>query len=271
MWVGRYYRWHTYTVREAIECHRETHDPTMYGHPSAPLCVDIELNMQGEKATRFVENFQRMAMIEHSFDHGEERQILVLSKGEDNLKAAQEAGAALVGGPDLIKNIQSGEVKLPDYQFIIAHPNIMAEMVAIRGLLKRKFPAPKIGTLGVNLAEMVRQFQNGIQYSATKDEHQQNFGVVRTCIGRLDMPAEHLEANLVALLKDVNAIRPKRVGRFVTRVLLRSAPSREQLKIDPFVYIPESGQARTNPNAAVAEADEPEEADEADAKVAASN
>lgn len=261
VWVGRYYRWRTYTVAEAIECHRETQHPTMYGHPDAPLLIDIELNMQGEKATRFVDNFQRMAMIEHRFDHGEERQILVLAKGEDQLKAAQEAGAALVGGPDLIKNIQSGDVKLPDYQFVVAHPNIMAELVAVRGLLKRKFPNPKNGTLGTNLVEMVQQYLNGIQYSATKDEHQQNYGIIRTCVGRLSMPTEQLEANVAALLRDVNVIRPRREGRFVTRVLLRTTPSREQLKIDPFVYIPEGGKSR---KASLLEAEEAAEAEEAE-------
>lgn len=155
----------------------------MYGLPNAPLNVEIELNMQGEKITRFVENFQRMALIPNKFDHGEERQILVLAKGEDNLRAASEAGAALVGGPDIIKDVQSGDLKLSDYQFVIAHPNIMPDMVAIRGLMKRKFPNPKSGTLGVNLAEMVQQFSNGIQYHVQKDEHQQNYGVISTCIG----------------------------------------------------------------------------------------
>lgn len=246
----------------------------MYGLPNASLLVDIELNMQGEKATRFVENFQRMAMIEHSFDHGEERQCLVLAKGEDNLKIAQDAGAALVGGPDLIKNIQSGDVKLTDYQFVIAHPNIMADMVAIRGLLKRKFPNPKNGTLGVNLAAMIKQYMNGIQYAVTKDEHQQNFGVIRTCIGTLEMDTDKLEANLVALLNDVNTIRPRRDGRFVSRVLLRCPPSGEKLKIDPFVYIPEMGRSR-KADAAAAEDElaEDEDADEPEQKqvAAASN
>lgn len=152
---------------------------------------------------------------------------------------ASEAGAALVGGPDLIKNIQSGDVKLADYQFIIAHPNIMPDMVAIRGLMKRKFPNPKNGTLGVNLKDMVKQYLNGIQYSATKDEHQQNYGIIRTCIGRLDMEANHLEENLAALLKDINGMRPRREGTFITRAILKSPPSRENLKIDPFVYVPE--------------------------------
>lgn len=53
------------------------------------------------------------------------------------------------------------------------------------------------------------------------------------------MDAAHLEANLVALLKDVTTIRPRRPGKFVSRVLLKCPPSSETLKIDPFVYISE--------------------------------
>lgn len=71
-----------YTVAEAIECHRETHHPTMYNEPNASLNVTIELNMQGEKKTRFLDQFQRMAIIPNEFNHGEERQILVLAKSE---------------------------------------------------------------------------------------------------------------------------------------------------------------------------------------------
>jgi len=85
-YVGRYYRWPVYSVQEAIQCHRETHHPSMYNVPNAPLNLDIELNMQAEKITRFVDNFQRMAMIPHKFDHGEERKIIVFTKG--NVSAA---------------------------------------------------------------------------------------------------------------------------------------------------------------------------------------
>ncbi|XP_064535772.1 large ribosomal subunit protein uL1 [Drosophila montana] len=239
VYVGRYYRWPVYTVAEAIQCHRETHHPSMYNVPNASLNVEIELNMQGEKATRFVDNFQRMAMIPHKFHHGEDRKIIVFTKENEEITKAREAGATLVGGVELIKDITNGELLLSDYQFIIAHPNILAELVALRGLMKRKFPNPKSETLGTNLAEMITKFSNGISYSATKDEYQQNFGLIKANVGTLDMDTQHLEENIRFLLQDVNTMRPKRDGRFITRVLLKSAPSSEQLKIDPFVYIPE--------------------------------
>lgn len=80
-YVSKYYRWPVYTVADAIQNHRETHHPSMYNEPNAPLIAHIELNMKGEKSTRFVDNFQRMAMMPHKFDHGEERRILVFTKG----------------------------------------------------------------------------------------------------------------------------------------------------------------------------------------------
>jgi large subunit ribosomal protein L1 len=53
------------------------------------------------------------------------------------------------------------------------------------------------------------------------------------------MDTKQLEDNLVSLLKDIDTVRPKRSGKFITRVLLKSPPSSEQLKIDPFLIIPE--------------------------------
>lgn len=211
----------------------------MYNVPNAPLVAHVELNMKGEKATRFVDNFFRMAPVLHKFDHGEERTILVFAKGQENIEIARKAGATLVGGPELVKDIQNGDLLMTDYQYVVAHPNILPEIVPIRGLMKKKFPNPKNGTLGANIEELVTRFMNGIQYSAMKDENQQDFGVVSTAVGTLDMDPKHLEENLVSLLKDVDSMRPKRDGKFITRVLLKSFPSPEQLKIDPFIYVPE--------------------------------
>ncbi|KAL9891626.1 mitochondrial ribosomal protein L1 [Glossina fuscipes fuscipes] len=266
-YVGKYYRWPVYTVAEAIQCHRETHHPTMYNEPNARLMVDVELNMKAEKSTKYVDNFQRVVLVPHKYDHGEERRILVFTKGNDEIEKAREAGGTLVGGVELIKDVTEGGLLLADYQYIIAHTNILPELVALRGLLKRRFPNPKLETLGVNLSEMIRRFADGISYAAAKDEHQQDFGLVKSCVGTLNMDSQHLEENLIHLLKDINTMRPKREGRFITRVLLKSPPSSEQLKIDPFVYVPE---LYTKPDARKSAAsDRTEEEDDSDEEAAA--
>lgn len=106
---------------------------------------------------------------------------------KDILREAREAGAALVGGVDVIGNIQSGDIKMSDYQFVLAHPNILPDMVAVRGLMRRKFPNPRTGTLGANLGEMVSQYLTGIQYNAAKDDYQQNYGKIATSIGTVSL------------------------------------------------------------------------------------
>ncbi|KAL1380386.1 hypothetical protein pipiens_014238 [Culex pipiens pipiens] len=270
-WVSKYYKWRVYTVEEAIRCHRETHHPTMYNLPNAPLHAHIELNMQAEKITRFVENFQRMVAIPNRFEHGENRNIIVFAKGQEALKEATDAGATLVGGVELIKEIQNGDLQLSEYPFVLAHPNILPDLVVIRGLLKKsKFPNPRLGTLGTNLAEMIERYSNGIQYSAERDENQKDFGTIRACVGTLQMDAQKLEQNLSILLQDVNTMRPKREGKFITRVLLKSPPSGESLKIDPFLYVPAEGKAAPKKGKAAAE-EAAEESDGEDEKVAASN
>lgn len=111
---------------------------------------------------------------------------------KDILKDARDAGAALVGGVDVIGNIQSGDIKMSDYQFVLAHPNILPDMVSVRGLMRRKFPNPRSGTLGSNLSEMVRQYLTGIQYNAVKDDYQQNYGKITTSIGTVSLLQESL-------------------------------------------------------------------------------
>ena len=263
VYLSSNYRWRVHTFEEAIQFHRETNHPTMCNVPNAPVVAQIELNMQGEKATRFVEGFSRMATIQHKFDHGEERSIIVFTKDMENLEIAKAAGATAFGGPDLIKKIQNGDVSMHDFEFALAHPNILPELVSIRGLMRKKFPNVKLGTLGPDLKGMIEKFQNGIKYKAVRDMNQQNYGEISTAIGSLDMDVKHLEENLVSILKDVDSMRPKRTGKFITSVLIKCAPSEELFKIDPFVYIseeraPDSGKKKKDEEMEASEAEETE-------------
>lgn len=47
------------------------------------------------------------------------------------------------------------------------------------------------------------------------------------------MPIEHLISNFNAVIENINNFRPKRDGKFITRILISSPPSQETLKIDP--------------------------------------
>lgn len=130
-----------------------------------------------------MENFTRVVAIPHKFEHGEERTILAFSKLVDTYEDIRNAGAQLVGGVELIKDIQKGSLSLQDFRYIIAHPSILPELAPLRGIMKRKFPHPGHGTLDGDLVKATDKFLNGISYTAVKDEYEKNFGVVNTVIG----------------------------------------------------------------------------------------
>ncbi|CAH2241337.1 jg15537 [Pararge aegeria aegeria] len=54
---------------------------------------------------------------------------------------------------------------------------------------------------------------------------------------KLNMEAKQVAENIDSLLKDIQSVRPKRDGLFITRCLIVSPPSSEKLKIDPFVHV----------------------------------
>ncbi|XP_045767742.1 50S ribosomal protein L1-like [Maniola jurtina] len=233
----RYYQWVVYTAEDAVRAHQETHHPTMYNDPNAYVYAQVELNMEAAKKNRFVENFQRLALLPHYFPREEERSILAFCKGPELIKQVAEAGATTVGSTELVKKIQEGEVKFSDYDYVIAHPNILTDLVPIRGLMKRRFPNVRSGTLDANICELVKKFSAGVQYRVVRDEHQQNFGSTEVPIGRLNMDTKQVAENIDTLLKDIQSVRPKRDGLFITRCLIVSPPSSEKLKIDPFVHV----------------------------------
>ncbi|KAG8333112.1 mitochondrial 54S ribosomal protein mrpl1 [Homalodisca vitripennis] len=157
VWVTRSYAWRIFDFKEAVECHRETHHPTIYNVPDAQINLFIELNMTTAKPTKFVEKFRKMAILPHVYEQDglQERSILVFCKTPEQKEAARAAGANLVGGTEIIKDIEKGKVVLPDFRFILAHPTILPEMVTIRGLLKKKFPNVKSGRQTVTIVHKV--------------------------------------------------------------------------------------------------------------------
>lgn len=42
--------------------------------------MSVEMNMEGDKPTRMVSNFQKLVNIQHTFDHGQKHSILVFAK-----------------------------------------------------------------------------------------------------------------------------------------------------------------------------------------------
>lgn len=239
VYIGKFHKWKIYPFEEAIQSHRELHHPTMYNSPNAFVNAFIELDMQGVKKTKFVDAFTRIACLPHSFDHGQSRKILAFCKTPEEQEVARTAGAMYAGGKELIKQIQSGEFSMKEYDIILSEPSILPDLLLIRGLMRKKFPSTKLGTLSSDMNMLVTKFLTGIKYTAKPHDVLKSYGTIDISFGTLDMDTQKLEENFISIIKDVNKAKPRRPEPFITRIRISSAPSAEMFKVQFEQYLSE--------------------------------
>ena len=147
---------------------------------------------------------------------GKTVRVAVFAQG-DKAKAAQEAGADIVGLDDLAAEIKGGKM---EFDVVIATPDTMrvvgqlGQILGPRGLM----PNPKVGTVTQDVAAAVKNAKAGqVQYRADKS------GVVQCTIGRASFTADALVENLKALLEAVNKSRPAGIkGTYLKKVSVSS-------------------------------------------------
>ncbi len=147
---------------------------------------------------------------------GKTVRVAVFAQG-DKAKAAQEAGADIVGLDDLAAEIKGGKM---DFDVVIATPDTMrvvgqlGQILGPRGLM----PNPKVGTVTQDVAAAVKNAKAGqVQYRADKT------GIVQCTIGRASFTSDALIENLKALLDAVNKSRPSGIkGIYLKKVLVSS-------------------------------------------------
>ncbi len=90
---------------------------------------------------------------------GKSKRVLVIASGE-KLKEAQDAGADLVGGDDMVAKIQEGWL---DFDAVVATPEMMksvgrlGKVLGPRGLM----PNPKTGTVTFEVGKAVKEIKAG--------------------------------------------------------------------------------------------------------------
>ena len=151
--------------------------------------------------------------------HGTGRTVRVLAFAQGEKAAdAEAAGADYVGAEDLVERIAGGWF---DFDAVVASPDMMGmvgsklgRVLGPRGLL----PNPKSGTVGVDIASIVRALKAGqIEFRSDKT------GVVHAPIGKASFTPEALAENLQALRQAVEAAKPDAAkGTYVRTVHLSS-------------------------------------------------
>jgi large subunit ribosomal protein L1 len=147
---------------------------------------------------------------------GKKVRVAVFAQG-DKAKAAQDAGADIVGLDDLAAKIKEGFM---DFDVVIASPDTMrvvgqlGQILGPRGLM----PNPKVGTVSPDVAQAVRNAKAGqVQYRTDKA------GIIQCSIGRASFTPDQLKTNLVALIEALNKAKPAGVkGVYLKKVSVSS-------------------------------------------------
>ncbi|MBE6788829.1 MAG: 50S ribosomal protein L1 [Ruminococcaceae bacterium] len=133
---------------------------------------------------------------------GKKVRVCVFAKG-DNAKAAEEAGAEVVGAEELVQKIQTENFM--DFDVVIATPDMMGlvgrlgKVLGPRGLM----PNPKAGTVTMDVAKAVAEAKAGkIEYRLDKTN------IIHCPIGKASFGAEKLSENFEALIGAIIKAKP---------------------------------------------------------------
>lgn len=132
---------------------------------------------------------------------GKDVRVAVFAKG-DLAKAAEAAGADVVGDADLVQKIQGGWM---EFDVAIASPDMMGfvgrlgKVLGPRGLM----PSPKAGTVTTDVAKAVAEAKAGkIEYRLDKSN------IIHCPIGKASFGKEKLLENFNALLDAIIKAKP---------------------------------------------------------------
>jgi large subunit ribosomal protein L1 len=159
--------------------------------------------------------------------HGTGRTVRVIAfaKG-DNARAAQEAGADIVGDQDLIDKVKGG---FTEFDVAVATPDMMASVGKELGrILAQKMPNPKAGTVTPNIGAAIRDIKAGkVEFRLDKT------GIVHTIVGKASFEEQQLLENVTTLLDAIVRAKPSAAkGTYVRSVTLASTMG-PGVKVDP--------------------------------------
>ena len=163
---------------------------------------------------------------------GVTKRVLVLATGE-KVKEAEDAGADIVGGEDLVQKIAGGWM---DFDAVIATPDMMksvgrlGKVLGPRGLM----PSAKTGTVTFDLANAIQEIKAGrVEFRVDKA------GIVHNSVGKKNFTPDALFENAKVLLQAIQKARPASVkGTYIKSISLTSTMG-PGISIDPVAAVKE--------------------------------
>ncbi len=159
---------------------------------------------------------------------GKDVKIAVFAQG-DKAKEAEDAGADIVGGEDLAKQIQEG---FDDFDVAIATPDMMPIVGRLGRILgpSGKMPNPRVGTVTMDLAKAIEESKAGkVEYRTDRN------AIVHLIIGKRDFEERKLLENYAAIIEEIQRAKPSAAkGRYLKSITVASTMG-PGVKVDPAI------------------------------------
>lgn len=163
-----------------------------------------------------------------SLPHGNGKVIKIAAFAEGaEATAAQEAGAHIVGGEELITKIKNGEEKL-NVQKCVATPSMMLKLTKIASILGKRglMPNQKDGTISDNLTNIIKEIKKGLVFF-----HSDKTGYIHASVGKVSFPPEYIISNIRKLISSVKEFQKNTKVAFLKSLRLSTTMS-ISIKVD---------------------------------------
>jgi large subunit ribosomal protein L1 len=197
----------TYTIEEAIPLVQKV----KYAKFDETVELSLKLGVDPKHADQMVRG---TVVLPHGL--GKSKRVLVIAAGEKQ-KEAEQAGADVVGGDELVEKIQGGFM---DFDAVVATPDMMravgrlGKVLGPRGLM----PNPKTGTVTTDVAKAVGEIKAGkVEFRVDKT------GIIHAPVGKVSFAADSLIANTHALVDSIVRAKPSAAkGKYLKSVTVSS-------------------------------------------------
>ncbi len=175
----------------------------------------VELHLRTNADPRHADQQLRgVAILPHGV--GKEVRVAVFAPA-DAQRAANEAGADIVGDDDLVARVEGG---FTEFDVAIATPDMMGKIGKLGRILGRRglMPNPRTGTVvqPQDVASAVGEAKKG-----RVELRMDRSAIIHSPIGKASFAPEQLLANMTAVIDTINQLRPSAVkGQFVKTAYL---------------------------------------------------
>ena len=197
----------TYTIEDAIPLVQKV----KYAKFDETVDMSLRLGVDPKHADQMVRG---TVVLPHGL--GKSKRVLAIAGGEKQ-KEAQDAGADVVGGEEMVEKIQGGFM---EFDAVVATPDMMravgrlGKVLGPRGLM----PNPKTGTVTTEIAKAIREIKAGkVEFRVDKT------GIIHAPLGKMSFKPEALVANAHALVESIVKAKPAAAkGKYLKSVTVSS-------------------------------------------------